>query len=177
MKNFTFQTVKTIIHEQGIVSQLGKLIMKHGYEKVLLVSDAGIVKAGHLEKIKTSFAQSNITAASYLDVGPDPDESMVMAAVDAGRSIGCELVVGIGGGSAMDVAKAAAVLLKTGKNLEDIYGIDQVGGERLPLFLIPTTAGTGSEVTASSVISSASGKRTSPLMPRSTPIWHCLTPT
>ena len=76
-----------------------------------------------------------------------------------GRDAACECVIGIGGGSVMDVAKAASVLLKTGCALDEIYGNGQIRGGRLPLILIPTTAGTGSEVTASSVISAADGRK------------------
>jgi len=159
MNNFIFRTVGTIINEQGGAANLGKMVAELGYQKVLLVSDSGTVKAGHLEKISAGLQSNSISAASYLEVGPDPSEEMVLAAVAAGRRGECQLVVGIGGGSAMDVAKAAAVLLRTNCSLADIYGIDQIRGGRLPLILVPATAGTGSEVTASSVISSASGKK------------------
>ena len=159
MNNFKFQTVRTIINEQGGVSGLGRLIAELEYASALIVTDSGIVKAGHLARIEAGFSAAGIAAAYYPDIGPDPQESMVLAAVEAGRAAGCDCVIGIGGGSVMDVAKAASVLLKTGCSLNEIYGVEQIKGGRLPLILIPTTAGTGSEVTASSVISSADGKK------------------
>ena len=130
MNNFKFQTVRTIINEQGGVSGLARLIAELEYASALIVTDSGIVKAGHLTKIEAGFTAAGIAAAYYPDVGPDPQESMVLAAVEVGRTAGCDCVIGIGGGSVMDVAKAASVLLKTGCSLNDIYGIEQVKGGR-----------------------------------------------
>ena len=84
---------------------------------------------------------------------------MVYAAAEVGTRHDIDGVVGIGGGSSLDVAKAVAVICKTKTRLDEIFGIEKVTGTRLPLILIPTTAGTGSEVTYSSVITAADGKK------------------
>ena len=85
-------------------------------------------------------------------VEADPSRTTLEAAVEAGRSAGVRSVVGFGGGSPMDVAKLAAYLLGSGDNLDEIWGVDIAKGQRLPLVLVPTTAGTGSEATPISVI-------------------------
>lgn len=159
MQDFRFNTVKTIINEKGGVAKIGELVARLGHQCVLVVADAGIVKAGHLDRMTHSLSASGIRSVPYNEVGPDPKESMVYGAVAKANPEKVDCVIGIGGGSVLDVAKAAAVLLKSGGSLEEIYGIEMVRGGRLPLILIPTTAGTGSEVTSSSVISHESGKK------------------
>ena len=90
-------------------------------------------------------------------VEADPSKDTLLAAVDAGRSAGVTSVVGFGGGSPMDVAKLAAYLLGSGDDLDEIWGVGIAKGQRLPLALVPTTAGTGSEATPISVITCEGG--------------------
>ena len=90
-------------------------------------------------------------------VEADPSRKTLEAAVEAGRSAGADSVVGFGGGSPMDVAKLAAYLLGSGDDLDAIWGVDIAKGQRLPLVLVPTTAGTGSEATPISVITCEGG--------------------
>ncbi|MCT6967298.1 iron-containing alcohol dehydrogenase, partial [Salmonella enterica] len=81
----------------------------------------------------------------YDRVQPDPHERLVREALQVARDGNCEMVIGLGGGSSLDVAKLVAVLLNSEQDLPELYGIDKVAGKRLPLVNIPTTAGTGSE--------------------------------
>lgn len=159
MNNFKFTTVSTIINEPGGVSNISSIISPLGYRKILVVADNGITKAGHLGKLLQGLERSGIEYVTYADVGQDPKESMVLDAVVLATNNNVDCVVGLGGGSVLDVAKVTAVMSKTKCVLGDIYGIGQIKGGRLPLILIPTTAGTGSEVTCSAVISNQSGKK------------------
>jgi alcohol dehydrogenase class IV len=159
MKNFTFCTTRTIVIEKGGVSRAAEFVSGLAGKKALIVTDKGVVAAGHHEKLARSLSGAGITICDYQEVGPDPSEKMVYAAADVATVNGIDCVVGIGGGSAMDVAKAVSVVAKTNTRLDEIYGIEKVTGRRLPLILIPTTAGTGSEVTYSSVITAADGKK------------------
>ena len=91
------------------------------------------------------------------EVEADPSRDTLVAAVEAGREAAVASVVGFGGGSPMDVAKLAAYLLGSGDDLDSIWGVDVAKGQRLPLVLVPTTAGTGSEATPISVITCEGG--------------------
>jgi len=159
MVDFTFNTARTIINQRGGVTQTGKLVRDMGYSRVLVVADRGILQAGHLDTLTQSITSQGLECYSFHEVGPDPTETMVLEATALARQHQVECIIGIGGGSVMDVAKAASALAKPGSCLEEIYGINQIKFGRLPLILVPTTAGTGSEVTASSVISHVSGKK------------------
>src|SRR3546814_14602693 len=89
------------------------------------------------------------------DVIADPPERIVLEAAELARKSGAEIIVGLGGGSSMDVAKLLAILLGSDQPLTEMYGIGNVRGKRLPLVQIPTTAGTGSEVTPVSIVTTA----------------------
>ena len=99
-----------------------------------------------------SLKRCRVAFTIYSEVVADPPESSVLAAVAAARAAGCDGVIGFGGGSPMDVAKLVAVLLVGDQPLADMYGVDRVRGPRLPLIQVPTTAGTGSEATMVSII-------------------------
>jgi alcohol dehydrogenase len=99
-----------------------------------------------------SLKAHNIEYSVYADVVADPPESVVMDAVAKAQVFKCDAVIGFGGGSSMDVAKLLAVLINGEQSLSEIYGVDQVTGGRLPLIQVPTTAGTGSEATMVSII-------------------------
>jgi alcohol dehydrogenase class IV len=159
MKNFTFCTTKTIENEKGGLSRAAEFVSGLNCKRVLIVTDKGVVGAGHYEKLARCLSSAGIGFCDYQDVGPDPSEQMVYAAAEVGTRHDIDGVVGIGGGSSLDVAKAVSVICKTKTRLDEIFGIEKVTGTRLPLILIPTTAGTGSEVTYSSVITAADGKK------------------
>lgn len=122
----------------------------------LLVTDAEIVRLGLMDAYREGIeAEHEVTV--FQDVEADPSRETLLAAVEAGRSAGAVCVVAVGGGSPMDVAKLAAYLLGSGENLDEIWGVGIAKGPRLPLALVPTTAGTGSEATPISVITCAGG--------------------
>jgi alcohol dehydrogenase len=123
-----------------------------GMQRVLIVTDPVIVQLGLLDGAIKNLESNHVTLSIYSDVVADPPESVVTDAVVAAQEFGCDGVIGFGGGSSMDVAKLLAVLIKGQQSLTDIYGVDQITSGRLPLIQVPTTAGTGSEATMVSII-------------------------
>jgi len=147
-----FSSVADVLYGAHTSDQLGDIAAKMGITRALIVTDPGIIKFklldGALKNLQTNGVKVNV----YSDVVADPPECVVMAAVSAAQTFGCDGVIGFGGGSSMDVAKLLAVLIKGEQQLSEMYGVDQVRGGRLPLIQVPTTAGTGSEATMVSII-------------------------
>jgi len=152
MTNFLYSAVSDVLVGPGTSSQLGDLAAAMGIKRALIVTDPGIIKFGLLDAAVTNLKANNIELSIYSDVIADPPESVVMDAVSSAQAFGCDGVIGFGGGSSMDVAKLLAVLIKGEQQLAEIYGVDQISGGRLPLIQVPTTAGTGSEATMVSII-------------------------
>lgn len=169
MKGFTFQTTRQIVSEPGASAQIGALMKGLGTVRVLIVTDAGIVKAKLLDAALASLGEAGIAHEIYIDVVADPPEAMVLAAVEAGRRFGADGVLGFGGGSSMDTAKLVAFLLKSAQKLGEIYGIGFCRGWRLPLVLVPTTAGTGSEVTPISIVTTGASEKKGVVSPQLLP--------
>ena len=152
MSDFLFSTVSDVLSGPGSSAQLGDMAAGMGIRRALVVTDPGIIKFGLLDAAVANLEAKNIALNIYADVVADPPESVVLDAVRAAQEFGCDGVIGFGGGSSMDVAKLLAVLIKGEQPLADIYGVDQITGGRLPLIQMPTTAGTGSEATMVSII-------------------------
>jgi alcohol dehydrogenase class IV len=154
MSPFLFATTAQILCESGSAVRLAELCKERGATRVMIVTDPGITKLGMLNDILPGFAKAGMAVEIFDEVQADPPESVVMAAVEQGRAMKADLVVGFGGGSSMDVAKLVAFLAHPGcqQQLADIYGVGNAKGQRLPLIQVPTTAGTGSEVTQISII-------------------------
>ena len=152
MNNFVFSTVADVVVGAGTSTQVGDIALAMGIKRVFVVTDAGIVQFGLMDKALQSLKAHNIEYSIYAEVVADPPEAVVMDAVAKAREFKCDSVIGFGGGSSMDVAKLLAVLINGKQSLSDIYGVDKVTGDRLPLIQIPTTAGTGSEATMVSII-------------------------
>ena len=158
MQDFHFSTVSDIVVGADSSKQLGDMLVSMDVRRVLIVTDPGIIEFGLLASALESLQKHNIAVHIYSDVVADPPAAVVVAAVKVAQDFACDGVVGFGGGSSMDVAKLLAVLIKGEQSLQDIYGVDQISGGRLPLIQVPTTAGTGSEVTMVSIITT--GKTT-----------------
>ncbi|MDA8502510.1 iron-containing alcohol dehydrogenase [Citrobacter sp. Awk 2] len=153
MKDFTFSTVPEIIVEWAGASRAGEIIQpRFSARRVLLVTDPGLVKAGILPPVLHSLQAAGFQVTVYDRVQPDPQERLVREALQVARDGHCDMVIGLGGGSSLDVAKLVAVLIHSEQDLQALYGIGKVSGQRLPLINIPTTAGTGSEVTNISIL-------------------------
>jgi alcohol dehydrogenase len=152
MDSFLCSAVSDVLVGPGTSAQLGDLAAAMGIQRALIVTDPGIIKFGLLDGAVANLKANNVELSIYSDVVADPPESVVMDAVSSAQAFGCDGVIGFGGGSSMDVAKLLAVLIKGEQQLTDIYGVDQISGGRLPLIQVPTTAGTGSEATMVSII-------------------------
>ncbi len=152
MSGFSFSTVPDMMVGSGASDTLGEVLSELGLGRVFLVTDPGIIQFGLLDKAIQSLHKYDIEHYIYSDVVADPPESVVEEAVSIAQNFRCDSVVGFGGGSSMDVAKLLAVLIRGEQSLGQIYGVDQVTGDRLPLIQVPTTAGTGSEATMVSII-------------------------
>jgi alcohol dehydrogenase len=151
---FAFSTVAHIVSELGAARKLGEHVRARfpSAQRALLVTDPGFLKTGLVQAPADSLAAAGFHVKIYSDVVADPPEQVVLAAVAAAREHGADVVIGLGGGSSMDVAKLIAVLAGSEQPLSAIYGIGNVKGARLPLVQIPTTAGTGSEVTNIAIV-------------------------
>lgn len=169
MNNFIFQTTKCIISEAGATGRLGEIAAEIGMSRVLLVSDQGIVKAGLLDKAVNGLQGGGIEVTVFAEVLADPPDSNILAALQLAREFGADGVVGFGGGSSMDVAKLVAFLMKSSQTLPDIYGVGLARGERLPLILVTTTAGTGSEVTPIAIVTTGASEKKGVVAPQLLP--------
>jgi len=154
MTAFAFSTVAHIVSEPGAASRLGEIVRERfpSSRRALVVTDAGFLRTGLAEMPCLDLKRQGFTVSVFSDVVADPPEDVVMAAVHFARANDADLVIGLGGGSSMDVAKLVAVLAASEQPLAEIYGIGKVKGERLPLVQVPTTAGTGSEVTNIAIV-------------------------
>ncbi|RED50770.1 iron-containing alcohol dehydrogenase [Aestuariispira insulae] len=169
MGGFSFHTTKSFLCEPGAANGLASHAEETGMSRILLVTDAAILKLGLLEDAIQSLVAAGLSYQVFQDVTPDPEEAIVLAAVDLARDMRADGVVAIGGGSSMDVAKLVAVLATSEQELSDIYGVGQVRGRRLPLILAPTTAGTGSEVTPISIITTGRNEKMGVVSPQLLP--------
>ncbi|HCY54246.1 MAG TPA: alcohol dehydrogenase, partial [Oceanicaulis sp.] len=162
MTSFQFRTVPHIVSAPGAAPELARHAAPalKGARRLLVVTDKGVMGLGLLNSALEGLKADGFQVHVYDKVVADPPESVIEEAVTEGRGFGAEAVIGFGGGSPMDTAKVVALLLGSEQPLADMYGMDRVKGPRLPLILIPTTAGTGSEVTSVAVITTgATSKR------------------
>lgn len=159
MSNFVFNTTKSIVCEAGASARIADIAGSLLGPRVVLVTDSGLRRLGLPDAALASFASAGIDVAVFDDVAADPPERNVLdlvAAITAHRATG---VIAIGGGSPMDVAKVAALISGSGETLSGIYGVNVARGPRLPLVLMPTTAGTGSEVTPIAIITTGEAEK------------------
>lgn len=152
MKPFVFNTTKSIINESGALKNIADICRQHHMTNPLVVTDQGIVSVGLMAQLEEALNAGNMNYNSYTEVVADPPEAIIYAALEVLKANGNDGVIGFGGGSSMDTAKLIALMAKSGEKLADIYGVGNAKGQRLPLILIPTTAGTGSEVTAVAIV-------------------------
>jgi alcohol dehydrogenase class IV len=159
MTPFDFTTTATIVFGAGAIHRIGGLATARLGARVLIVTDKGIESAGLVAPVQESLTRAGVAFAVFEDVVADPTEAVVHAAAAAAVAFSADGVIGLGGGSALDAAKLAALLAVGRERLEDIYGVGNVKGPRLPLLLVPTTSGTGSEVTPIAVVTTAASDK------------------
>ncbi len=151
MPSFQFETPPRIVCERGAALRLAPLLQGRGH--AFVVTDAGLVRAGLIDAPVAALRKAGLRVTVHDKVEADPPEHVVLAAVEAARAAGADCVIGLGGGSSLDTAKLVALLTASPQPLADIYGPQRATGPRLPLIQVPTTAGTGSEATPTSVVS------------------------
>jgi alcohol dehydrogenase class IV len=153
MPNILFRTTPRILMGPGCSEQIGQEVKALRGEKVLIVTDPGIIKAGLLEQIKPALKKAEIALALFDRVESDPRIEIVDQALAQLKMEKCDTVIGLGGGSALDIAKLVAVMAVNPGHISDYFGVDLLVQPGIPLICIPTTAGTGSEVTPIAILS------------------------
>lgn len=156
MKDYTFNVPQDIVFGMGSLKRLPELLEKSGSKKMMIVSGHVLEKIGVVKKIQDMVEAAGIETTAFLDITPNPTVDMVNEATKKYKEFGATSIVALGGGSPMDVAKAVGVLARYGGSITDYEGAHLVPGPIEPIIAIPTTAGTGSEVTAFSVITDTS---------------------
>jgi len=156
MKDFRFKIPQNIEFGMGSLKKLPEILKENESKHVFLISDRGLEKIGVVGKIQDIIEEGGIRYTSYLEVIPNPTTDIVNEAAALYKECGATSIVALGGGSSMDVAKAVGVLANYGGSITDYEGNHKVPGPIVPMIAIPTTAGTGSEVTASAVITDES---------------------
>ena len=159
MQPFIFNTSKSIQFGPGMLGKVGELVRAGIGERVMLVTDPGMVKTGIVDRALKALKAADVAVEVFSDVEADPPEHIILTAAEQAKSAGVEGIVGLGGGSSLDVAKLVAVLAMGKEELKDIYGVGNAKGPRLPLILVPTTSGTGSEVTPISIVTTGTNEK------------------
>ncbi len=149
---FTFNTSQRIVFENGSSASVHEHAASFLGDRPFLVTDPGILTLGLHSACETALKQAGHDLARFGDVVADPPRALIEQAVKAAKDHRATSIIGFGGGSSLDVAKLVALLVRSGEDLDDAWGINNATGPRLPLVLVPTTAGTGSEVTPISII-------------------------
>jgi alcohol dehydrogenase class IV len=177
---FVFSTAKNIICEAGSSRRVGELISQtigaSASKCVMVVTDKGIKQAKLDLACIDGIRKQGYDVEVYSDVIADPPEKYILDAVKIAKSKNICAVVGLGGGSSMDVAKLVAYLAHSScsQSLEELYGVGMGRDTRLPLLQVPTTAGTGSEVTPISIVTTGESSKKGVVMPQLLPDWAVL---
>ena len=155
MQPFDFQLPTRIVFGPGKLSELGQVAASLGASRALVVSDAGIIAAGHTPRGIASLEQAGISVGLFDGVAENPTTAHVEAGLLAAREFRPDLIVGIGGGSSMDCAKGINFLYSCGGRMQDYWGQGKATGPLVPMIAVPTTAGTGSETQSYALIADA----------------------
>jgi alcohol dehydrogenase class IV len=166
---FDFHSTRSILVERGGAAHLAKRIQERGGKSALIVTDPGVLSAGLLNPSLSQFTELGIALTIYSEVQADPPVEVIEQAVKAAQECRADFIVGFGGGSSMDVAKLVALLASGKERLSDVYGVGMAKGPRLPLILVPTTAGTGSEVTTISIVTVSESEKKGVVSPQLLP--------
>jgi alcohol dehydrogenase class IV len=148
----TFLIPQVLITGSGSSEKVGEESKKLGVKKALIVTDQVMVKLGVLEGVKKALEQNKIQFALYDAVATEPTADYVTEGLKTFKGNGCDFLMAVGGGSPIDTAKAIAIMATNPGSIEDYKGLGKVAKEGVPLIAIPTTAGTGSEVTQFTII-------------------------
>ena len=155
---FTFNSAGQLIFGRDAVLQLGDVVRRLAVNRVFIVTDAALVTAGVVERVRSSLATADIKVAIFEGGVPEPPLALAETCEAAARQFQAQAILGLGGGSNMDLAKITATVLAHGGLPCHYIGDDQIPGPIMPLICVPTTAGTGSEVSGASVLTDTEKK-------------------
>ena len=144
--------VPDVIFGVGVLSQVGQVVQRHGGVRVFVVSDEGVADAGWTGEALRYLAAAGVSSELWLGVTPNPKDIEVESGCRAYLSSGCDVLVAVGGGSCIDAAKAIAVLAGGGGRITDYAGVGKVTGPLPPTVMVPTTGGSGSDVSQFCVV-------------------------
>ncbi|OLO28650.1 alcohol dehydrogenase [Alkalihalophilus pseudofirmus] len=152
-KAFRYEIPTIIEFENGLINKLAEFVKEFGGTNVLIVCDPGVLQAGVVTKLEEPLKADNIPYSIFSEIEADPAIESVDLGLEMAKRDGCDLVVGVGGGSSLDTAKAIGLMLTNPGHIKDYVGINMVPNPSAPVIAVPTTAGTGSEITIWSVLS------------------------
>ncbi len=152
LPSLEFELRTRIVFGPGRIDCLGDLVREFGGTRVLVVSDPGVVAAGHTERGIRSIDRAGISAFLFDGVDENPTTAHVRRGVEFAQEVDIDFVVGLGGGSAMDCAKGINFIISCGGEMKDYQGVDRATADLLPMISVPTTSGTGSETQSFALI-------------------------
>ncbi|PPA70404.1 iron-containing alcohol dehydrogenase [Jeotgalibacillus proteolyticus] len=152
-KKFRYHIPTIIEFGNGYANKLHEFVSELGGSNVLVVGDPGVLKAGIVERLEKPLRNAGIPFTTFTEVGMEATIESVGEGVSKAVEAGCDIIVGVGGGSALDTAKSIGLLLTNGGDIRDYIGLDRVPSPGVPVIAVPTTAGTGSEITRFAVLS------------------------
>ena len=147
-----FYSPNKVLFGPNTIKSVGTEVLQLGGKKALIVTDPGVVQANLIQPIKASFEAAGVSYVVYDQVKPEPPVTCVEEAAEKFKSEKCDVVVGVGGGSSLDVAKAVSLKATNDMGVLEMCGLDLVKKRGVPKILVPTTSGTGSEITRVSVL-------------------------
>lgn len=149
---WNFASAGQLVFGVGASAQLGELARRYGYSRVLIVTDPQLALAGILDRVRSPLVEAGVEVDVFDGGAPEPSFRILGGAVEHGRRFKPDAVLGLGGGSNMDLAKMVSVMLAHGGNPRDYVGDNKVPGPVMPVICVPATSGTGSEISASCVM-------------------------
>ncbi len=153
-----FRTTRRILFGLGAVEKIGTEAQILKAKKILIITDPGVIQAGLLESITAPLQALGIAFSIFDGVEPDPRIEVVEKSVEKAKQEGIDVIIGFGGGSSLDIAKVTSIMITNQAKIDSFFGIDLVPSPGLPVILVPTTAGTGSEVTPIAILSDTKEK-------------------
>ncbi|MEK6300777.1 MAG: iron-containing alcohol dehydrogenase [Acidobacteriota bacterium] len=153
MEPFDFQSRTRLIFGEGSLERLGALASELGFRRTLIVADKGIVACGYVETATKLLANAGTTAFTFHEFDSNPNTTMIEAGREFAEPLGIDSLIGFGGGSSMDTAKAINFLMTGGGAMQNYQGYGKARAPMLPMIGVPTTAGTGSEAQSYALIS------------------------
>ena len=156
-QNWSFNIPGSIVFGNNSLSQLPQIAKDFSPKNICIVTDRGVSEAGVLNKTLRTLKDIEVDLSTFDEIEPEPDIKSIDQCAKLAREHEVDLFIGLGGGSPIDVAKGASIVAKYDGSIFDYLGVDNVPGSTIPKVLIPTTAGTGSEVTPFAIFKTKKG--------------------